>query len=269
MEPPQLANMFPTQDGKLALEWGMPPQGYHGVVVCLSLHPDFPEAERRMFVLPPIMQCTLDCGKGTWFLRIGGCEGSREMGKVNWSGVYGPAEIQTAKVPPVLENCPVKPIHTQQLQNGFRIYATESLRRGFLIERCGEKEGAGQFPVGTTHWYYAFDTGIGWIDCKGMIYPNLYSVRISAFSMPSIENPAYPWLHTFPTKQIFQVSRGVAFHKKMAAKPKNQGIRQTTGVDTLLVDQRKANPNMKFASHTDYLRYVAAQERMGDTLEKV
>jgi hypothetical protein len=265
MEPPQISNMFPTADGKLALQWGIPEQGYHGIVIAVSLHPEFPESSRRMFVLPPVNECTLDVGKGAWFVRIGGCEGSLEAGKVNWSGVYGPVDILSTKTPPTLEECPVKAIHSQQIQNGFRIHLSDSSRRGFLIERCSEKEGAGKFPVGTTSWSYFFDKGLGWLDCRGLIHPNLYSLRISAFDMAPVENPAFPWLHTFPTKQISEVTRGIAFHKKTSARARFQSIKQTVAVDSLLTEQRKANPNMKFASHSDYLRYVVAQERMGDT----
>jgi hypothetical protein len=269
MEPPQISNMFVTAEGKLALQWGMPEVGYHGIVVSLSLHPDFMEAGRRMFVLPAVTQCTLDCGKGSWFVSIGGCEGSRETGKVNWSGVYGPVLITSTKMPPALENNPIKPIHTQQLQNGFRVHAEHSVRHGFLIERCAETDGGSRFPIGTTRWFYAFDKGMGSIDCKGMKYPDLYSIRISTFDMAPVENPAFPWKDTFPTKQIFTVSKGIVFSKKTAAKIKLHQVRETNAVDALIVEQRKANPNMKFASHTDYLRYVIAQERMGDTKQSI
>lgn len=269
MDPPQISNMFPTPEGKLALQWGFPEQGYHGIVVALSVNPEFPEATRRMFVLPPVTECTLDCGKGDWFVRVGGCEGSKETGKVNWSGIYGPVRIESAKSAPVPDPCPIKLLHTQQLQNGFRIHADGSVRKGFLVERSAEKEGGAKFPVGTTRWFYSFDKGMGWIDCKGLQYPDLYSLRYSVFDIPPIENPAYPWLHTFPVKQIFPVSLGVSLHKKTASKVKLNQNRDTMAVDNLLMEQRRANPNMKFASHTDYLRYLAAQERLGDTLQRV
>lgn len=268
MEPPQLSNMFAV-NGKLALQWSMPPLGYQSIVVSLSQHPDFSDKDRHLFVLPLVQQCTLDCGKGSWFVRLGGCEGSKETGKVNWSGVYGPAEILTDQVPPLVQASPVKAIHTQSIQNGFRIHLTDSLRHGFLIERCAEKEGGSRFPVGSTHWFYAFDTGAGSVDCKGIQYPNLYSVRISTFEMAPMENPAFPYKDTFPTKQVFQVCKGIAFQKKTSAIARFQHVKQTIAVDSLLVEQRKANPNMKFASHGDYLRYVAAQERMGDTKQDV
>ncbi len=269
MDPPQISNMFPTAEGKLALQWGIPEQGYHGIVVAVSLHPEFPESARRMFVLPPITECALDTGKGTWWVRVGGCEGSRETGKVNWSGVYGPVDIISAKSAIVPEPCPIKLIHSQQLQNGFRVHAEGSLRKGVLIERSSEKEGGAKFPIGTTQWYYSFDKGMGWIDCKGLQYPDLYSLRYSVFDMAPIQNPSFPWLHTFPTKQIYQVSLGISLHKKTASKVKLHQIRNTMAVDSLLMEQRKANPNMKFASHTDYLRYLAAQERLSDTLQRV
>lgn len=269
MDPPQISNMFSTTDRKLTLQWGFPEQVYHGILVCLSTHPDFIEAQRRIFVLPPVTECTLDCGKGSWFVRIGGCEGFKETGKVNWSGVYGPILVESIKSAPDLKNSPIRPIYTQSLQGGFRIHADGSVRKGFLVERCAEKEGGSKFPIGSTQWSYMFDKGMGSIDCKGMVYPDLYSIRISAFEVAPIENPNYPWKDTFPTKQIFDVTRGLTFHKKSAAKVKMHQIRSTNAVDSLFIEQRKVNPNMKFASHTDYLRYVAAQERMGDTKQKV
>ncbi len=265
MDSPQIGSMFPTNDGKLAFELAIPVVGCHGIVIAVSLHPDFPEAQRHMFILPPVTQCTLDVGKGTWWVRVGGCEGSKEAGKVKWSGVFGPVLVESAKAPPALQPSPLKPMLTQPLQNGFRVFAEHSLRHGFLVEVCSEKEGGSKFPVGSTRWTYGFDTGIGWIDCKGMTYPDLYSIRISAFEMPPIENHAYPLKDTFPTKQVFQVMKGISFHRKTAAKVKLHQIRITNAVDSLFIEQRKANPNMKFASHTDYLRYLAAQERMGDT----
>lgn len=269
MEPPQIANMVVTAEDKLALQWAIPEVGYHGIVVSLSQHPDFSEATRRMFVLPPVTQCTLDCGKGTWYVCIGGCEGSKETGTVKWSGVYGPIPVKSSKLLAALENNPIKPIHTQQLQNGFRVYAEHSLRHGFLVERCAETEGGSRFPLGITRWFYAFDKGMGWIDCKGMKYPDLYSIRISTFDMAHVENSSFPWKDTFPIKQIFTVSKGILFSRKTSSKTKLHQVRETNAVDTLFIEQRKANPNMKFASHTDYLRYVVAQERMGDTKQAV
>jgi hypothetical protein len=265
MNAPQIVNMFQTEDGKMGLHWGIPELLFHGIVVAISQNPEFAEADRRIFVLPPITACTLDCGKGLWYVRIGGCEGSKELGKVVWSGLYGPIPIQSYKNPPAQKEHSIRVVHTQQLQDGFRVNTDNSIGNGFFVERCEARDGGPKFPVGTTKWFYTFDRGLGMVDCKGMAYPTQYSIRISSFPMPVTKNPAYPWHDTFPTQEIMQVTKGIVYNNKTAAKVQPRHIRITNAVDSMVVDQRKANPNMRFASHADYVRYIGAKERLSDS----
>ncbi len=282
MIPPQILNFQITESGALQIQWVMDISENKGVIVSVMRESEGAETEkRRVFVLPMWSECTLSLEPGNWWIRVGNCEGSMNSGKVQWSGIYGPCLIPGSQTPgsqtpgsqtpgsqisrsqtPI--KCPIQVVHSQPTQTGVRLF-TDIGRRGTLIEVCGESEGGAAFPIGATKWYYFFDKGLGWIDCPGLPFPNTYSIRISAFDVPPIETIAFPWKYTLPHNCMFEASGTKAFHRQISASIKRFQDMSTNTVDNQIVGERNANPTMKFASHADYLKYVAALTRTSDT----
>lgn len=257
-------------DNKLSLVWTSTIET-RASIVSISQNNEFTKAPRH-FVIPPTKlemkegelvpgetSVRLDIGAGIWFYRIGHCVGTSEKGIVHWSGIYGPVAISSIKDIVPLEANPYDVIHTQSIINGFRIFTSKSDAAIILAEVCRNTT----FSAADTKWQYTKFFGHGSIDIYGMDHNNTYSIRFSVF---------LPESSVFPTSSIKIVSRPIIFNNKRSARPVSiydNGDRATNAADKAILTDLKRNANIRFASHTDYLRFKAAMEKVAETKHKV
>lgn len=234
-------------EGKLALVWEVQVDCV-ALSVQIATDSEFTQNERS-FVLPVVKSVTLDCGKGAWFIRIGVWTGTKSIGTVVWSGIYGPVSIVTSReiVPSVSSELTI--VHTQAIQHGLRLHTGNEISRYFVIEKSQKTA----FPASATVTMYAHDWGKGNIDCPDLLFGMPYSVRFGAFKT---ENLAAP--------EIRQVGAWQVVHNKMAArpiKPMDSTHVGTGRADATLLREASQTQFVRFASHGDYLRFKAAETR--------
>jgi hypothetical protein len=101
---------------------------------------------------------------------------------------------------------------------------------------------------------------MGWVECWGMNYPETYAIRMSTFEGGG-----------FPTDRVVMLGLGRTFPRAVCARTpfhRDFAEKQNARGDAILLQQRKVEPNLKFTSHGDYLRYQAAVVRSGDVKER-
>jgi hypothetical protein len=237
-----------SEYGKLGLAWSTPgiPRAQ---ILSVALDPEFTQTVRS-FLIPHIPQCFLDVGPGPWFIRIGSLFGTPERGSVVWSGIIGPVRIDTRK-PIVQLPVPSLPIlHTQPIVGGLRIHTGLADPTFTLLEMSEQST----LPHSKTRWMYSRDVGKGWVDCIGLEHPNKYSIRVHRISGTT----------DFPTNQIIGLCGGQTMHGKVSAKPvkaASSGSRSMERADEAILRQANFSRTVRFSSHSDYLRFVAAQTR--------
>ena len=257
-------------DNKLSLTWSSTIET-RASIVSISQNNDFTKAPRHFVIpagklemkdgeqIPSETMVRLDIGAGIWFYRVGHCVGTHEKGVVHWSGTYGPVAISSTKDIIPLEANPYEVIHTQSIINGFRIFTSKTEPAIILAEVCRNAS----FSAAETKWQYTKFFGHGSIDIFGMDHANTYSVRFSVF---------VPESSAFPTTSIKFLSRPIVFHNKRSARPVSifdNGDRATNAADKAIITDLKRNANIRFASHSDYLRFKAAMEKVAETKHKV
>lgn len=248
-----------TVDGKLDLTWAMA-EGVQGVVILVATNSAYTE-NRRLFLLPPVIGCQLDVGKGDWYIRVGVCIGSVDHGRVYWSGIRGPVPVVTSKEVVPQGTATLKIHHTQGMANGVRFHTGRYDPCIVLVEQCADRT----FPAGTTKWNYQRELGHGWIECMGLEYPNLYSFRLNLLECKE-----------FPKDTIITALEGVTLHKKGPTKlSRTVGLglahssdHASSKAEAALIHEAKTRPSMYFASHTDYVRYQAGLAKSRGAVER-
>jgi hypothetical protein len=232
-------------------------------LVQVSRSVEFAADSSILFVLPTsASSCALNVGRGVWFFRVGACVGTEDQGKIEWSQISGPVEIggvSDAVPPPPWASAAaerLQVLHVKSIDSGARFHTGRYDGYIALFEVGPEDDIGATFPIGKTKWKWTRDRGIGWVDCWSLEYPRTYSIRISSFDSP-----------TFPTSGVKLASIVKVFPRCVPARTvfhRNFEERLNEKGDAALLRQRRVEPNMKFASHADYLRYQAAIVRSSD-----
>ena len=287
MAEPQNICVTATADGKLGISWisfGTPNGNLWGILVAASTDADF-LAQSRYFLVPPTVSgVNLALGSTAWFVRVGAMVGTENQGKVAWSRIYGPAVIEGQR--PICEE-PVntlQPVHTQAIFEGFRIHTGNyEVFYAFTEMSKGDDN---KFSAGQTKWHYVRHAGRGYVDATGLEFPNRYAIRFRYVkSLPSLKADEMETTTTTTTTTVEGVTTtqtvtttvaksvpivplpaGKEYKQVQSARPTryNDSVgRSVERADSQLLHEATFNKNMKFASHTDYLRYVAAQARSG------
>jgi hypothetical protein len=238
--------------GKMAIRWDT-----IGECVAISLQiatdSEFTKNE-RCYVIPKINALDLDCGGGLWYIRIGSWIGDAKYGTVEWSGVYGPIAIASSKHAPPLKPSPVSIVHTQSIQKGLRFHTENLIPMYFVLESSVDRT----FNSTTTKTQYVFDYGKGYIDCVNLSFGSFYSIRFGAFVTESLDK-----------LEIRQLGEWQTVHNKQPARP-NKPFNSTQvaseKADASLLREASQKKVIRFTSHSDYLRFKAAETRAREEL---
>jgi hypothetical protein len=146
------------------------------------------------------------------------------------------------------------------VDRGFRIHTGKAEPHVVFFEVGLVTDVGSTFPAGKTKWKWVADKGyMGWVDCWGLNYPETYAIRMSSFEGPEFPTHQSDAFKLLGPGRIFPrvVCARTPFHRDFAEKQNARG-------DAILLHQRKVDPNMKFSSHSEYLRFQAAMVRSGD-----
>ena len=201
----------------------------------------------RMFIVPKCSGCSLDTGKGIWFFRIG----HMAKGKIEWMPMRPPLLIQTTKEPQTLHKPNFTVIHTQPITDGMRFHINSPTSSYTIIEYSQDTK----FHATSTKSRYIIDASRGYVDCEGLERDLIYSIRLATPEKSEL----------LPKSAVHLLSEWIVFHGKRSLKPiKPHGAddRSQMKHDALLL--REANESKKpirFVSHSEYTRYLAAKAR--------
>lgn len=205
--------------------------------------------DTRTFIIPVVTSATLDCGAGHWFFRMGAWVGDPTSGTVAWTGVYGPVVVTTSRPRTSLLDSPVRIVHTQAIQHGLRLHTGNLVPMYFVVESSVDP----RFPASNTATQYILDWGRGYTDCLGLQFGQPYSVRFGVFQTAKLSLP-----------EIRQLCTWQAVHNKNAARPIrpiNSSALGTSRADAAILREASQTPFVRFTSHSDYLRFKAAEAR--------
>jgi len=232
-------------DGRLNLSWILL-EDCEAISVQIARDTQFISSP-RMFIIPKSTGCTLDTGKGIWFFRIG----HMWKGKIEWMPMRPPLFIQTTKEPQVLQKPNLNIIHTQPITDGMRFHINTPTSSYTIIEYSQDTK----FHATSTKVRYVTDASRGYVDCEGLDPQFIYSIRLSTPEKPAC----------LPKDAIHLLSECIVFHGKRSLKhikPHGADDRSQMKRDALLL--REANESkkpMRFVSHSEYTRYLAAKAR--------
>ena len=232
-------------DGKLSLSWFLL-DDCDAISIQIARDLQFTNY-LRVFIVPKCAGCTLDVGKGIWFFRVG----HMWKGKVDWMPITQPILMQTSKEPQVLQKSQMNVIHTRPITDGLRFH-TNLTTPSYTIIEYGQDS---KFQATSIKTRYFTDPSRGYFDCEGLDPEYLYSIRIAIPEKPSI----------LPKDTVHILSEWIVFHGKRAlkpTKPHNTEDRSQIKRDAVLLrEANESNKPMRFASHSDYTKYLAAKAR--------
>ncbi len=258
MEPQDLSAR--GDKGKLDLRWNLPSTIEKPIAMSISIATNSEMTENvRTLVFPNVTtSLSVDSGKGIWFARVGSWIGTEQHGIIHWSAIVGPILVNTNKIQlPVLPTS-LQILHYQSIIDGIRLHTGRNHRHYIVLEWSKEPK----FTAGSTHWRYMQHSELGHVDCRNLVHPNKYSIRLSTFEGSE----------TLPTSAIRQLCKGVAVHGKVPLKPfkydNKASVTSDRASEIILKDVLESN-KVKFHSHGDYLRYKIAMEKTMDPKRSV
>lgn len=238
---------------KLCLTWEILALS-RGLLVAIATDTEFTKNLRTFLIPPMATSVQLDSGNGAWFIRIGSLIGDAQKGHVDWSQVHGPVIVASVKGAPREPECGLPVLHTQSIKDGLRFHTGHMLPMYSIMESSVDMS----FPATKTKWTYMYDWGRGYQDCMGLDFLYTYSVRIRTWS---------PDGTTMPEEDVRTLSKPVTVHGKKPARYMrtiNSGDLSSTRAENVLLRDIRERPNVKFASHADYLKYTAAKAKEGE-----
>ena len=239
--------------GKLKFEWENLPES-RGTLISVATDSEFTKTTRHFLIPPTATSVYLELG-GTepWYARIGNLVGKETGGRIAWSGIYGPLTIASRKA--VIAEIPSKMrvMHTQAIAEGIRIHTGHTLSN-YAIYQYSE---SALMEATRSKWIYTKDVGKGFLDCGGWLFPNKYHARL------------YTWdgVESVPSDRIAQLHVPKTFRDRQAARPPSKMSASLLTVSrsaAVFLNEAKVNQNLRFNSHSDYLRYKAAFEASGE-----
>lgn len=245
---------YSTPDGMLELHWYLV-----GSCIAYSVQVGLDSEctqERADYVCPNTdTQCILDVGSGSWYVRIGAWIGTETDGIVEWSGVYGPFTVKSKKAPQPLAPFPIDLLAVKPALNSIKFHT--GLNKSYYMIIHYTK--AYSFRSSHLKTIYTKDWGIGCVQITNLDPHSVYSFQLQMFSTAIDKLPKH-------TSQLLTESYNVI--EKQAAKPigSYSTANHTMNVaDKAIVNDAIGRRTMKFASHSDYLKYKAAISRTSGT----
>jgi hypothetical protein len=172
-------------------------------------------------------------------------------GKIEWMPMRPPLFIQTTKEPQVLHKPHFTVIHTQPITDGIRFHTNSTTPSYTIIEYSQDTK----FHATSTKTRYFTDPSRGYFDCEGLEPHFIYNTRLA-----TPEKPA-----SLPKDAIHLLSEWIVFHGKRSlnpTKPHNTEDRSQIKRDAVLLrEANESNKPMRFTSHSDYTKYLAAKAR--------
>lgn len=232
--------------GKLVLQWmQVDPTLVKRLSVQIATNGDFTEGYHH-FLLPNVEGMTgvsLAISKGPWYFRVGAWNLANDT--VSWSGIFGPLAITTDREMKSPTKEQIKILHTQPLEGGLRVHTGLTKDYTVLVEYTTEPT----FTLAKMKYRWIRDASKGNFDVLGFESGHLYNLRIAKVDEPknSIEE-ATNWLVTKGHRSLPpRRHHSVADHTIHAAEK------------VLLQEARHTRP--RFSSGTDYVNWLAAQEK--------
>jgi hypothetical protein len=230
--------------GRLVIQWE---NHCDALANCVEIgtNADFTE-NRKMFVLPVTTNCALATGTGSFYYRVGAFVGEKLRGTIEWSGLYGPLQINSNRDPKAPPLTPLRIHHTQQQVDGIR-YHTGTLEPYYAIIEYSK----GTLNTSQKHMQYVLDNNRGHVDLLGISYEFSYTVRITTLEDMS---------GRLPNGYIAEVSDGKILTNQKSMKLQNLGIHQDraayAAASELLKQEQEGRP-IKFTSHAEYTKFLA------------
>ncbi len=233
-----------TLQGRLVIQWENQCEALANCVE-IGTNADLTE-NRKMFVLPVTTNCALATGTGKFFYRVGAFVGEKLRGTIEWSGLYGPIQINSnreAKPPPLT---PLRIHHAQQQVDGIR-YHTGTLEPYYAIIEYSK----GPFNASQKSFQYVLDSNRGYVDLLGIPHEFSYTVRITTMEGMS---------GRLPNGYIVEVSDGKIMTNQKSMKLQSLGIHQDraayAAASEILKQEQEGRP-IKFTSHAEYTKFLA------------
>jgi hypothetical protein len=240
-----------SPDSRLKLEWelvGIP----IAISVQISLNSEF-TVNSRIFVLPKhVRSCILDTGSGKWFYRVGAWIGGADDGVIEWSGIYGPTEIQSRLANPApLLPFPTSLTGTNPVYNGI-VFHTGLYETYYLIIHATQKD---QFNSSGMKTYYKQDWGSGSVQLSGLDPTATHSFQLQML---------VPNKKDLPTNSVVILSDVYEVRNKktaMIVKPKTNTDHATYAADKAILQDSIGRRKQNFGSYAQYLQFQAAKAR--------
>jgi len=238
-------------DSKLCLSWILMGET-DAITIQVARDSEFTDTLRQ-FVIPVALGCTLDVGHGLWFYRVGVLENSR----IEWSGIYSPVFVESPKSPHTQKAPDFKVLHTQPIKGGVRFHTTRHTPSYTIIEYSKESK----FLASVTKTRVFKDPGRGYIDCEGLDAKDTYSIR---FTTPGTD---------LPKNTVHPLQEWFVFHKKQSlpdTKPYGSiDMAARKVADRTLREANERTTPMRFASHSDHIKYLQAKANSSGKREAV
>lgn len=237
-----------TADGRLGVEWetlGKPV----ATSVQIALNSEFTE-ETRTFVLDRAAQmCALDVGPGRWFYRVGTWFGTETEGVIEWSGIYGPVDIQSKKPRVPLAEFPTFLTSVKPALNSI-VFHTGLFQPYYMVFNYTEKD---HFKSSGLKSVYRHDWGEGSIRVTNLDPAATYSFQLQMFG---------GGMAALPTGNTIQLlTEAYIVKNKRAGMP----VKATNGTESAVYAADKAilhgRRKQNFSSYAEYLQYTAAAAR--------
>ena len=239
-------------NGKLALRWKTM-RDCAALSIHIAMDSEFTQND-LCYVLPRVDGANFDCGGGFWYVRFGAWIGDEKSGIVEWSGIYGPVAVINPNNINATKETPAKIINTQAIQKGLRLHTGNLTPMYFVIESSLDQK----FPASATVTRYVYDYGKGYVDCLDLLFGKDYNVRFGAFVTEKLDKI-----------EIRQLGEWQITRNKQAARPIRHGDNTQVAIgraDAVLLQEASQKKVVRFGSHSDYLRFKAAETRTREEL---
>jgi hypothetical protein len=255
----------------------------HAISIQVAQDVDF-SRQANHFVVPVVPGATLELGRGAWYFRIGTWIGKKEVGKIVWTPVYGPANILAPRAPIEPPVNPLRIVHHHPIVDGVRIHTGDTDVRYGVFEAAVDR----RFPMGSTKWTYVKNPGHGYFDATGLNTLEVWNVRVSVMGpmLPAIPRPPrneegggagagagaaasvplFPRAPEPPTKPVEHLCAGRVVAGIRPLRPRRHADSTlTTGAHagTTLLREMQERGAVRFPSHAVYVRYLHAKTTAG------
>lgn len=222
------------------------------VAMCIQVAYDVEFTKNvRTFFIPTTSGLGLDMGAGAWYFRVGSLIGTKHNGKIVWSPIHGPAIITVSKLPVVAKTSTIPILHSRPIVQGIRIHIGVIEHLYAILEYSKDNK----FPASQTSSLYSFDFGRGYFDITDLDPTHTYNARIATFTQNRGQ---------LPTDSIVQLENFQAVYGKKptrVAKPLDSTNRSESRAGETILREMREKPHARFASHADYVRYIATKAK--------